>query len=536
MSPTRRRWLALSLVLATVGAVALVIGFRPDRSVMGTPGVVAGSSPTVTGSSDRTITPPSVVPTSPADPTDSAGAGTTASPPPDVEPDGSVGAAGAGDPYYPDAGNGGYDVGAYRVGLSWEPDSGEIAAVTAIDATVTASEKLGRFSFDLQPALTVSTVTVDGTPARFAQQDAKLVVTPQTGLEPGAATTVEVTYGGTPGAITSGTSGLADGGWFTLDSGGVVVIGEPFSASAWYPVNETPTDRATFAVTAQVPDGWKVISNGLPVTDALPAPADGHEVFGWAEDSEMASYLTTLYIDTFTQTQDSTTAGLPVINAYAEGAEAARPVAERTGEFVDFLASRFGPYPFDSAGGIYLADSFGFALETQTRPVYSAGMGTESTVVHELAHQWFGDAVTVQRWADICLNECFASYAEWLWAENGGADLDEQYRRTVASTKDRPAFWESPLYDMGAGNEFGAVYSRGPLALHALRHELGDEKFDELLLGWIEERSGQSASWAQFATLVISIAGKDETAFLQAWFHSTTVPADEFLYPGDLTP
>ncbi|WP_111765382.1 M1 family metallopeptidase [Nakamurella deserti] len=528
MSSTRHRWYALSLVLATLAAAVLVFAFRPDRTVPGTATSAAGAP---TGSAPTTITPPSVVPPAPtSDPTP------TVEPPPEVEPDGAVGAATSGDPYYPDAGNGGYDVTAYRVGLSFEPDSGVLAAVTSISATVTEAETLGRFSFDLQPDLEVTGVVVDGAAAGFTHEDAKLVVTPTAGLAPGAQTVVEVTYGGRPGPITSGTSGLADGGWFALDSGGAVVIGEPFSASAWYPVNETPTDRATFAVTAQVPDGWKVISNGLPVTDGLPEATDGHAVFGWAEPSEMASYLSTIYIDTFTQTQDTTPGGLPVINAFGKGLAADSTEADRTGEFVDFLASKFGPYPFTSTGGIYLAQSFGFALETQTRPVYSAGMGNASTVVHELAHQWFGDAVTVQRWADICLNECFASYAEWLWAENGGADLDAEYRQTVATARDRAAFWASPLYDMGAGNEFGAVYSRGPLALHALRHQLGDEKFDELLLSWIEEHSGSGATWAEFETLVSTIAGRDETAFLQAWFHGTTIPADEYLYPGDLTP
>ncbi len=534
---SRHRWYALSLVLLVLGAVVLSFAFRPDRNVAGTPAAGEAATTISTTTPDPapggpTITVPST--TSPSfsfpDP------GTTPGPPPEVEPDGTVGAETGDDPYYPDAGNGGYDVTAYAVSLIYDPDSGRLQATTVIDATVTEATRLGRFSFDLQPTMTVSEVLVGDTPAGFDQHDAKLTVTPIRGLDPGTAARVTVTYRGTPAPIIGGTSGLADGGWFNLDSGGAVAIGEPFSASAWYPVNEIPTDRATFRIDAQVPTGWKVISNGLPDPADVPASEPGLDRFRWVETSEMASYLSTVYIDTFTQTQENTPSGLPVINAYAKGQEGDRTVADRTGEFVDFLASRFGPYPFASTGGIYLADSFGYALETQTRPVYSSGTGNESTVVHELAHQWFGDAVTVERWADICLNECFASYAEWLWAEDNGADLDDKYRQTVATSRDVPSFWQSPLYDMGAGNEFGAVYSRGPLALHALRAELGDEKFDELLLSWIEEHSGQSASWADFESLVTTIAGRDETAFLQAWFHSTTVPADEFLYPGDLTP
>lgn len=537
MAASRNRWYALALVLLAVAAVALVYAVQPTRRLDGTASAADGAAGTTSVTTAPTTAGPTItVPSGTAPGASTSDSTTAVEPPPDVQPDGALGAETAGDPYYPDAGNGGYDVAAYQVLLQFDPAANALAAVTTITATVTEPTQLGRFSLDLQPSMEVSSVTVEGAAAGFTQQDAKLRVTPVTGLAPGASVTVAVTYTGTPGPITGGTAGLADGGWYTLDSGGAVVIGEPFSASAWYPVNEVPTDRATFAVTAEVPDGWNVISNGLPITDGLPTPTDGYQVFGWAEKSEMASYLSTIYIDTFTQTQDTTAGGLPIINAYAKGREADSVVADRTGEFLDFLASTFGPYPFDSSGGIYLADSLGFALETQTRPIYSVGMGDPGTVVHELAHQWFGDDVTVERWADICLNECFASYASWLWDEHNGADLDAQYRQTLLFLGAQPTFWSSPLYDMGAGNEFGSVYTRGPMALHALRNQIGDEKFDELLLSWIEENSGKSASWADFEALVNTIAGTDETAFMQAWFHGTTKPADEFLYPGNLTP
>ncbi len=524
MSASRYRWYALALVLTLVATVAFVYALRPTDRIGGSAAPAPSSGPTVTG---PTITPPNGATT---------GSSTAPVPPAsDVAPDGALGAESAGDPYYPTAGNGGYDVTGYQVNMRFDPATKVLDAVTTIRATVVEPTTLGRLSFDLQPSMVVAAVTVDDMAAGFAQQEAKLRVTPVVGLAPGAAVTVVVTYTGTPTGI-GDTGGLVQGGWYTLDSGGAVAMGEPFSASAWYPVNEVPTDRATFAVTAEVPVGWQVISNGLPVIDDLPEADDGYAVFGWAEPSEMASYLSMVYIDSFTRTQDSTADGLPVINAYAKGRDVDRAIAERTGEYLDFLATKFGPYPFTSTGGVYLADSMGFALETQTRPIYSVGMGDAGTVVHELAHQWFGNDVTIRTWADICLNECFASYASWLWREHTGADLDEEYRLTLAFLGRQPSFWTSPLYDMGAGNEFSAVYTRGPLALHALRRTMGEEKFAELLLSWIEANSGKSASWSEFEALAGTIAGKDLTPFLQAWFHGTTVPDAEFLYPGDLTP
>src|SRR5699024_878193 len=100
---------------------------------------------------------------------------------------------------------------------------------------------------------------------------------------------------------------------------------------------------------------------------------------------------------------------------------------------------------------------------------------------HELAHQWYGNSVSLRSWADVCLNECFASYATWLWQEKHGADLDTLFREQVNQLGGDQDFWAQPLYDMGPGNEFGGVYTKGPLAVHALRMRIGDDAFDRLL-------------------------------------------------------
>ena len=209
-------------------------------------------------------------------------------------------------------------------------------------------------------------------------------------------------------------------------------------------------------------------------------------------------------------------------------------LAKNTKQIIDVLSGFFGPYPFEAAGGIYTGEQTGFALETATRPVYPGNVDI-AFLVHELAHQWWGDDVTVERWSDICLNECFASYGEWLYNEKvNDEDLDATWKQRMANVVNRPAFWSSPLVDMGPGNEFTRVYDRGPLALHALRTEIGDDAFLKLLKDWPAMYGGKNASFDDLEAYVTTLAGKDMGPFMDAWFRGTTVPAAEFRYPGDL--
>ena len=136
------------------------------------------------------------------------------------------------------------------------------------------------------------------------------------------------------------------------------------------------------------------------------------------------------------------------------------------------------PYPFNSFGSIVDDDTVGYALETQTRPVYSR-VAREGTVVHELAHQWFGNAVSPERWQDIWLNEGWATYVEWLWSEHTGR-RHRPRRTSTTSWPFRPTTssgtWPSPT-PARWGCSSAAVYDRGAATLHALRLKVGDDAF-----------------------------------------------------------
>ncbi|HEU5471820.1 MAG TPA: M1 family metallopeptidase [Actinophytocola sp.] len=438
---------------------------------------------------------------------------------------GTVTADGAGDPYYPTDGNGGYDVTDYHVSISYDPPARKLDGDTVI--TAKAGTDIARFNLDLH-GLEVSAIEVNDKPATFERQgEHELVITPAEPVANGSTFRTRVRYGGVPKTMEE--SNLGTNGWQIARSGGAFAAGEPHSATSWYPANDTPRDKATFKLTARVPTGWSVISNGREE----PSTSDGGwTTYTWVEPTRIATYLTTVGIDKWTFDRSTLPDGLPVVSAYAPGAEEKKSVERRLPEVLAFLSEKFGPYPQSAAGGIYLNENIGFSLETQGRPIY-AKWADLPVLVHENAHQWFGDSVSVQNWADICLNECFASYAQWLWEEaKDDKDLDAEYRREVARASDR--FWNRKLYDMGPGNEFTAVYDKGTLALHALRRQIGDEAFNRVLREWPAKHRDGNASWPEFEEFTQQVAGQDLREFFAAWFRNEGKPADQYLYPGNL--
>ncbi|MEV4201412.1 M1 family metallopeptidase [Micromonospora globbae] len=431
------------------------------------------------------------------------------------------GGADAGDPYVPGRGNGGYDVAHYALDVRYDPASDRLTGNATV--TATATQGLSRFNLDLA-GLDVARVTVDGAAAAHRRTGEELVVTPARGLPRGARFTVEVAYAGVPAAVADGA--LGSGGFLHTDDG-AIALGQPDSAATWFPVNDHPSDKATYDIAVTVPDGLAALSNGVP---GPRSSADGWTTWRWSERAPMASYLTTLVIGDY-RVSTGTHAGRPMVTAVPAGEPATGPAAvslARTGAIADFLASRFGPYPFDSYGGIAVADErIGYALETQSRPVYGPGFFADgrpnpTVVAHELAHQWFGDSVSLHRWSDIWLNEGFATYAEWLWEEHdGGRSVQRQFEAQYATTD-----WSQPSVDPGRDGMFGnAVYRRGALAVHALRRTVGDDAFFRILREWTAQRRGGNGTTADLVALAERVSGRQVRPVLDAWLVGASPPA-----------
>lgn len=206
----------------------------------------------------------------------------------------------------------------------------------------------------------------------------------------------------------------------------------------------------------------------------------------------------------------------------------------RQPEIVSFLADRFGPYPFGELGGIVDdVQDLGFALEIQTRPIYSREFWTtqadgDSVVVHEVAHQWFGDSVALKRWSDIWLNEGFATYAEWLWSEHEGGATPQQYFDYYAGISESHPFWSLVIGDPGPDDLFAQpVYLRGAMAVHALRTQIGDDAFWTLLKRWTKQNKNGNATMADFIALAEKVSGQQLDDLFQVWLFTGEKPAIE---------
>lgn len=432
------------------------------------------------------------------------------------------GADGVGDPYFPLAGNGGIDVVHYDLDLDYTPPApgapleGELAGVATID--LIATQDLERLNLDLR-GLTASKVVVNGKSMAFDQVDNELRITPRPKLKTGQAAEVVVTYGGTTTRPTDIEGALY--GWVTT-ADGAMVVNEPDGAPTWFPVNDHPQDKATYSYEITVPEGLVAVANGLPQGSQTNA---GRTTWRWDAPDPMAAYLATATIGDFELSTYVAANGTPIIDAIdpALPASASASLAY-TSEMLTFFEERYGKYPFNSYGAIVDDDSVGYALETQTRSFFSRN-AREGTVAHELGHQWMGNHVSPYRWADIWLNEGWASYSTWLWYEHRGIrTTDESFDEVMAIPAD-DEFWTAIVRDPGPLGLFGdPVYDRGAATVKALHDKIGDESFFALAKAWVERFGGGTATTDDFIALSEEVSGQDLGDFFTVWIETPSKP------------
>jgi aminopeptidase N len=453
-----------------------------------------------------------------------------------------AGAAGAGDDYFPFSGNGGYDVQHYDLDLTYTPPgpapaplSGQLSGVATID--LVATQDLDAFNLDLR-GLDVGSVTVDGKrlredapggPSYSQSQDDEarvweLTIRPRPKLKAGDTARVVVAYGGATTQPRDIEGVLY--GWVTFRDG-TLVANEPEGAMTWFPASDHPTDKATFSYEITVPAGKVAVANGLPARD--PVTEGGLTTWFWDAPDAQATYLATASVGDYQLRTSTTASGLPIIDAVDDALSPNNRAATNAAlalqpAMIDFLEETFTPYPFNSYGAIVDDNSVGYALETQTRPVYSSA-AREFTVVHELAHQWFGNAVSPGRWRDIWLNEGWATYVEWLWGEEAHGDPAQASFDEVMAIPADDEFWNLAIADPGPTGLFlDGIYDRGAATLHALRQKVGDAAFFAGSREWLERHDDATGTTEDFQAIFEDASGQDLGTFFDVWVRTPTKP------------
>jgi aminopeptidase N len=426
--------------------------------------------------------------------------------------------SGVGDPYFPQLGNGGYDALEYRLALTVDPVAGSLSG----DATMKAKTTEALESFNLDYAgPKIESVAVDGSPARFSHEDGELEIHPVAPLEAGQVFETRIVYSGIPEPLEN-----VDGpqGWHH-EGDTVYTLGEPEGASTWFPVNDHPSDKATYRIEITAPKPYSAVATGVLVETET---RQDDRTFVWEMRQPLASYLAGISVGEYELEETPAQGGLIIRNFFPPDLDVAtRGLFAQTPEILAFYEAIVGPYPFDTYGVVVPDATCYLGMENQTLSVFGRNVvetmatdGNRNVIVpHELAHQWFGNSVSLESWQDIWLNEGFATYASWLWLEHqsGPAALQAEMEETIGWLNDKG---QGPCGDPGADHLFSAsVYGRGALTLHALRLRLGDSAFFDILREWSERHRLANATTADFIALAEEIGQVDLSAFFDEWLH-----------------
>ncbi|OJF09444.1 M1 family metallopeptidase [Couchioplanes caeruleus] len=423
------------------------------------------------------------------------------------------------DSYLPEHGNGGYRVLHYDLDLDYRVATNRLAGRAAV--TAVAAQPLSRLTLDLG-RFRVQDVRVDGRPAKFAHRPDKLHIRPERPLGAGAAFRVDIRYSGKPVPVASR---WGDIGWDELTDG-VIVASQPLGSPSWFPCDDQPGAKASFQVAVTTPSAYTVLVTGDPISRHRGA---GTTTWVFERREPTAPYLMSVQIGRYERV-DLAVGGVVQHAAipHTVRADFAHDFG-RHGEIMETLQRFFGPYPFREYVVVVTDDDLDDPIEAQGMSVFGKnhvdGRRThERLVVHELAHQWFGNSLTVADWRHIWLNEGFATYAEWLWSGVCGdrpADaLAAEWHAYVAARPEKMI-----VANPGVERMFDpVVYKRGALTLHALRKTVGDDSFFALLRAWVAEHQHATVTTEQFRSHAQRFAREPLAGLFAAWLDSRALP------------
>src|SRR4051794_37601857 len=405
------------------------------------------------------------------------------------------GAADIGDPLFPGLGNGGYDALHYDLALTYPTSAPQQQVGGTVTMLAGATQDLSRFNLDFSGDA-VRSVSVNGARAAFAFGGGELAITPRKALRRNAPFLVSVDFLSHTRVPTAADQGLPFG-WFTTNDGSVMA-GQPNFAHVIYPVNDHPADKASYSFRIDVPAGTEAVANGVSTGRWT---SRGRTLWTYIMREPMASELVQVVVGDLAIVDRGRQHGVQVRDvASAAIAAAVEPALARTTDHLAWMEDQVGRSPFDTYGVLAADQQFFYALETQTLSLHpgfflsppTPAAAYEPVMVHELAHQWFGDDLAPVRWQDVWLNEGHADYYQQVYAQEFffGDDYTVEYWRDAYRRANQLRHDFGPVA-MPTGNDIFTlfsdnVYSGGSLVLYALRQVVGEDTLRDIEQTWVK--------------------------------------------------
>jgi len=422
-----------------------------------------------------------------------------------------------------------YDVQHYLIDLEFVPVTRSVTGSVTITAqSLVAGLQHVILDFYTNSQITISSIKRGTTLLSYSRPTHQIDVTLDQPFGPGQTFEIKITYSGVPVSVDDSISWQRTSGGFAGTA--VSTLSEPTGARTWWPCKDRPDDKATVEEWWTVPSTWIATGNGKLVgTTVL---ANNRTQYRWQMTDPLTTYLVSIAAAayaTMNQSYTTLTGGtMPITHyVYAEDLTEAQTSFSELPNMIAFFAGKWGEYPFveDKYGMSAFIWGGGMEHSTNTSYGYQLITGTHTydyVVAHELAHQWWGDAVSPATWADIWLNEGFATYGEARWAENlGGGVGYRNYMQSLYATNFGTVYNPSNLFG-------STVYDKGAWCLHMLRGILGDASFDLAMRDWYTQNDNLSATTAQFQATMEARYGASLDFFFQRYVYASGYPTYQY--------